>query len=142
MQHAFQAAMNALQTAGFGDLVVPPGRPPVGAMKSAVKNIVYNNPDSATAIQLTRLGRAAGGPAQGRHARKRAAGDKEDKEDKEDKDYKPPASVRAMSGSDVSHRSNRSRGMKRSSGSSDENGPEVKRGGRNRKSKPVQSNVS
>ena len=61
---------------------------------------------------------------------------------KDDKDYKPPASVRAMSGSDVSHRSNRSRGMKRSSGSSDENGPEVKKGGRNRKSKPVKSNVS
>jgi hypothetical protein len=121
MTHAFHTAMNALQSAGFGDLVVGPGMPSVPAMAPgqgvmpmhiAPKSSPLNNSDSATAVQL--------------HLPRRAAG-------------RLPVTGRVTGGSDQSLRS---RGTKRSSGSSDCDDREVKKGGRNRKSVPVKSNVS
>ena len=133
MTHAFHTAMNALQSAGFGDLVVGPGMPTVPAMSPgqgvipssvAIKSSPLNNSDSATAVQFPLPGRAAAAPEW--VPRRAAAG-------------RLPVALRGTGGSDQSLRS---RGTKRSSGSSDCDGREVKKGGRNRKSVPVQSNVS
>jgi len=133
MTHAFHTAMNALQSAGFGDLVVGPGMPSVPAMpagqgvmpmNTAPKSSPLNNSDSATAVQLPFQSRA--GVAQDALARRATPG-------------RLLAAGRVNGGSDQSQRS---RGTKRSSGSSDCDDREVKKGGRNRKSVPVQSNVS